>query len=180
MNREELIKCAEEYRRGPKIEGAEARWATFSAREGDLFGADLSDMPFGAINLYEANLVQTNLSRAYLRYADLSGVTAHHAQLKGTNLSHARLRQAKLCFADLTGADLSFAHMHRADLTGADLTGVDLHHAFLDNILLRDTNSIISCSATQNWRGLDCPKAPSKPTSRGNTGRPTISGSPSA
>ncbi len=86
------------------------------ARDGFLFGADLTRATLRGANLYGADL----------RGADLRG-----AYLSGANLSDANLTDANLTDADLTGANLFGANLFNANLTDANLTDANLFGANL-------------------------------------------------
>lgn len=74
---------------------------------------------------YRLNLVQVDLSKAWLGEADLA---------------HARLNRAKLSAVDLTGANLSGATLSGADLTAAELSGADLSSGYITGANLFATN----------------------------------------
>jgi uncharacterized protein YjbI with pentapeptide repeats len=78
----------------------------------DLRGVDLG-YPKREINLTGANLTDTDLTGANLRYINLTG-----ANLTGANLTKSDLR-----IANLTGANLSNTDLRNANLSGANLTG---------------------------------------------------------
>jgi len=74
---------------------------------------------------YQLNLVQVDLSHAWLGEADLA---------------HARLNRAKLPAVDLTGANLSGANLPGSDLTATELSGADLSSAYIAGATLFATN----------------------------------------
>lgn len=115
-----------------------------SARQLDLFGAELSDRNLQGINLNGANLQEAQLDGANLRNAELNRADLSKAQLNGANLTNAKLNEAVLLDAklnclmlkngekkcvDLTGAELNGANLAGAELNGADLTGAELKGA---------------------------------------------------
>jgi uncharacterized protein YjbI with pentapeptide repeats len=87
---------------------------TGSCTSCSLARADLS-----GLNLYEADLSDSDLSGA-----NLSGVNLTDADLSG-----AKLLNANLAGTNLTDADLSGANLLNANLAGANLEGVDLSDA---------------------------------------------------
>ncbi|PRX66194.1 uncharacterized protein YjbI with pentapeptide repeats [Nonomuraea fuscirosea] len=86
--------------------------------------------------LGRANMLDANLTGAYLARAELPGADLSRAKLTGADLINAKLTGAKLTGADLAGADLTAAMLGGANLAGArladaDLTGATLGHADL-------------------------------------------------
>jgi hypothetical protein len=84
------------------------------------------------------DLMNADLTNAYLYNADLAGVEFYGADLIRANLINADLAGAKLLGADLTAAllysaDLVGANLADADLTDADLEAADLTRADLTN-----------------------------------------------
>jgi uncharacterized protein YjbI with pentapeptide repeats len=92
----------------------------------DLIEADLSRAYLG-----EADLSGAHLRGAYLGEADLGGADLRGAHLRGTYLSQADLGGAHLSEADLIEADLIGAYLGGADLNGAHLRGAYLSQADL-------------------------------------------------
>ncbi|MEP0803075.1 NACHT domain-containing protein [Funiculus sociatus] len=101
------------------------------------------------------NLLQVQLTAAYLNHAWFADANLQHANLSwadltGTNLADANLQQANLSWANLAGANLSGANLSGAKLEGADLSGANLlktnltqanvSHACLFEALLDDQN----------------------------------------
>jgi hypothetical protein len=77
------------------------------------------------------NLLQVQLTAAYLNHAwfadaNLQQANLSWADLTGTNLAAANLQQANLSWANLAGANLSGANLSGAKLEGADLSGANL------------------------------------------------------
>jgi uncharacterized protein YjbI with pentapeptide repeats len=89
------------------------------------------------IDLSEANLCGTDLSRLNLTQAEL-----RKAKLNGANLSGANLRGANLIQADLSGTNLSGANISHANISRANLRGANLRNANLIQADLRLTNLI--------------------------------------
>jgi hypothetical protein len=109
------------------------------------------------VNLRGANLIETNLSKAFafMLGADLSNANLSNASLSKTNLiesnlskallSKANMRGAYLIDADLSNAymaetDLSNAVLSKANLSGAHLLDADLSEADLSEADLSDAN----------------------------------------
>jgi len=78
-----------------------------------------------------ANLSETTLTKADLRYAKLQGADLIFAKLQGADLSAANLQGADLSRANLQGANLIFANLQGANLISANLQGADLISAKL-------------------------------------------------
>ena len=72
-----------------------------------------------AADLRGANLCETDLYAADLRWADLRGANLCGANLCETDLRWADLCGANLCGANLCETDLSGANLYKADLSGA-------------------------------------------------------------
>jgi hypothetical protein len=108
------------------IPGANLRGASLS--EANLSGANLKDADLRDTNLGYANLTEANLSEANLGDANLSGRT----NLVDANLSRAFLSSTDLRGAFLGGAKLRDAYLWAANLSGAMLINADLAGAFLD------------------------------------------------
>jgi hypothetical protein len=87
-------------------------------------------------DLYEADFVGGNLSRANLSQADLHNADLHSANLSGADLSQADLSGVDLRGANLDGANLHGANLFGADLTAARVTGVDISEADLTGALI--------------------------------------------
>ena len=100
-----------------------------------VIGRRSTERDIREIDLWHANLVQTDLRKANLSNTTLDGATfraAHleHAVLRGTNLRNAELTNVYLHRADLRGAILEGATFSGGDLTEANLTGAHLTGAF--------------------------------------------------
>jgi uncharacterized protein YjbI with pentapeptide repeats len=87
------------------------------------------------IEINEANLAHTDLSRSNFRNADLGG-----AELVGANLGAADLAGADLGYADLTNANLAMANLRDAYLKDTDLDGSNLFNASLERANLNYAN----------------------------------------
>ena len=81
----------------------------------------------------DANLRDTNLSKASLEGPDLADAYLDEANLMDTNLSKANLE-----WASLSGASLYRAYLIRADLSDVCLSGADLTNANLSDAVWND------------------------------------------
>ena len=81
------------------------------------------------IDLKNANLIKTNLKRAFLIDADIRG-----ANLQGADLTDADLSRANLRDTNLKGANLRVADLQGADLSGANLEGANLIDVTMNNL----------------------------------------------
>jgi len=116
----------------------------------DLLNSDLSKQWLRGANLVGAdlrgarltgdNLLEVDISAANLTGADLSAANLTGADLSGANLTRTDLSRAKLPGANLSGADLSGANLSGADLSGANLTRADLSAAKLPGANLSGTD----------------------------------------
>ena len=61
----------------------------------------------------DANLLDADLSNAYLRYADLTGANFGYANLTDADLSYADLKFAFFYYATVTDADFSYTYWHQ-------------------------------------------------------------------
>lgn len=118
----------------------------------------------------KADLSNTDLSDAYLRWADLrhidlTGSNLEFADLKCAHLEYARLNNANFRGASLEGADLRYAHLEYAvlscailvdaNLTGANLYGADLSGVHLDGAILKDAS--LACAKNIPFIPYACP-----------------------
>jgi uncharacterized protein YjbI with pentapeptide repeats len=120
-------------------------WNQWREEHPDILQPDLSKAWLRGRKLEGAQLSYVDLKYADLRWADLSQACLTDVQLEGANL-----RQAKLCNADLRSADLNGADLREADLSGAflvearlawtDLRGAKLCSAVLDSANLFQAN----------------------------------------
>jgi uncharacterized protein YjbI with pentapeptide repeats len=110
------------------------------------------------IDLSEADLTRTNLSRGFgpdpyfsradlfganLRGADLKGARLEGANLRGADLSEADFSEAYLSEIDLSGARVSEAEFSFAWIGGAKFSSIDLSEAMgLDEVLYHDPSEI--------------------------------------
>lgn len=108
--------------------------------------ANLSRAYLVEVNLSEADLSRANLSEVDLFHADMSGINLSpgpdliQADLSRAYLLAVDLSQASLMSVDLSGANLTDADLWKANLAGADLTEANLTRAKLLNVDFRGTN----------------------------------------
>ncbi len=114
----------------------------------DLCDADLHDTDFS-----KASLGWVDLSRSDLRGACLRGADLHRAKLNEVVLRDADLSWAILYNADLRNANLCFAVLHNADLSRADLRWADLSHARLREAVLNGAK-LSEADLSEAWTEL--------------------------
>lgn len=114
---------------GADMEQVRMPWA-------DLTGATLADCSVRFGDLYDAILVNADLSGALLFATELGSSDLTNANLSGADLSYSYLNGADLTGADLTNADLTFAMLENADLSGANLTNANLTEVGLAGAIL--------------------------------------------
>jgi hypothetical protein len=88
----------------------------------DFVEANLMDANLSGAYLVDANLSKANLSGAYLTMANLYRTNLVGADLRGANLIGANLSKASLIDADLSGAHLSGALLIETNLERANLS----------------------------------------------------------
>ncbi len=98
-------------------------------------GADFTHAALG-----QADLADTNLSRALFNHANLAGANLANANLSGATLRFASASVADLEAADMSGADLRLACFNHANLSATDLRGAVLDHADLCGANLAKAN----------------------------------------
>ena len=124
-------------------------------RFANLKYAILNDVNFYKSDLRWANFYTTSLQHTNLSYADFRGATLNDAYICDSNLAHADFGDASL-----VGAYLSHSNLTKADFQGVNLAWADLRDCVFDNTDLRDCNFMYS-----NLRGskyvpyipLQCP-----------------------
>ena len=124
-------------------------------RFANLKYAILNDVNFCKSDLRWANFCTTSLQHTNLSYADFREATLNDAYICDSNLIHADFGDASL-----VGAYLSHLNLTRADFQGANLAWADLRNCVFDNTDLRNCNFMYS-----NLRGskyvpyipLQCP-----------------------
>jgi uncharacterized protein YjbI with pentapeptide repeats len=122
----------------PDLSGADLWQAKLI--EANLSGANLSDARLMMADLHRAVLIQADLSRADFREAPLYGANLSGAKLIEANLSRAKPIGANLSGADLRGADLSGAALMEADLSRADFREAYLYRTDLRRAKLIEAN----------------------------------------
>ena len=137
----------------------------------DLEGANLDGADFERADLKGINLKGAYFEGAFFERADLKGVDLEglsfgeesmqsgagvwtEADFEGANLKGINLKKADLKGANLEGADLRGANLKGAILEDADWMSDDSWQAFLEESLLDDIISDITC-----WRGANLKKA---------------------
>ncbi len=88
----------------------------------------LTEYKAGKRDFSDANLSNTDLRNANLRFADLSNAYLSNACLSNANLRNTDLRGADLSNACLSNADLSNTDLRNACLSNANLRGANLEH----------------------------------------------------
>ena len=124
-------------------------------RFANLKYAILNDVNFYKSDLRWANLSNTLLQHTNLSYADFREATLNNAYIFNSNLVHADFGEASFI-----GTYLAHSNLARADFQGANLAWAALRNCVFDNTDLRDCNFIHS-----NLRGskyvpyipLQCP-----------------------
>jgi uncharacterized protein YjbI with pentapeptide repeats len=125
-----------------------------ATRNSNLMEIDLSGAYLGGLNLSNANLGNANLGNANLRGADLSNANLRGADLSKANLFNIVLFDANLINANLSGADLSYACLSDAKLINADLINANLNSANLSGANLLSAKLI-----NANLSGADLSRA---------------------
>lgn len=105
---------------------------TLNTKDGVASALSLSALNGGACRAPgQANLVETNLSKANLSEIKLILADLRGANLEFADLSKANLSEADLSRVNLEGANLIAANLNQVNLSGANLTGVNLQRANL-------------------------------------------------
>ena len=104
-------------------------------RFANLKYAILNDINFYKSNLRGANLCTTSLQHTNLSYADFRGATLNDTYIFNSNFAHADFGDASLI-----GAYLSHSNLTKADFQGANLAWADLRNCVFDDTDLRDCN----------------------------------------
>jgi uncharacterized protein YjbI with pentapeptide repeats len=162
-----------------RVQAGHAVFVSADARAINLSGADLraADLSYGifegatlsnaklngasmyAINLRDAQLLRTDLSRADVRDAKLERAMLSLADLQDADFSAAKLVQANLTGAQLRGGIFLDTQFKNADLRGAILTGAVVREAHLDGVNVEGTDlrgaiglTVEQVCSTANWR----------------------------
>lgn len=103
-------------------------------READLSDTDLRKADLRYLNLKETLFNGSDLSKSDLRWTELQEATLADANLTNARILNCNLKEADLSGTILKNADLSNSNMKEAnvtdtDFTGATLTGVDISEA---------------------------------------------------
>lgn len=99
-----------------------------------LIGLEMVDFVMPAVNLRNAHLGGSNLSRSDLQYARMNPVFASGTRFLGTNLSGANMRTSDLAFTDFGSAKGNDGSAEPAILIGTILEGAFLESANLTDI----------------------------------------------
>ena len=126
----------------------------------DLRFANLKYASLNDVNFYKSDLREADLRRASLQHTNLSYADFREATLNDTNIANSNLTYADFDDASFVGAYLSHSNLTRADLQGANLAWADIHSCVFYDTDLRDCNFMYS-----NLRGskyvpyipLQCP-----------------------
>lgn len=104
------------------------------------------------LDLSDANLAETQLSRVDLQNSNLS-----HADLSYTNLSDADLMNADLSFTELTGTDFTKANLSQSDLSYSNITAPNFSHTNLSRADLR--GATLYCPEVKKSQPINLDKA---------------------
>jgi len=105
-----------------------------------LNGANLSGADLSKASLINASLSGADLSNADLRGANFSAADLEGADLGGANARRTNFSEANLEDCTLIGADLLRAECYSTDFAGSDLSNANLVGAVLINALLPEAN----------------------------------------
>ena len=126
----------------------------------DLRGANLKYASLNDVNFYKSDLRGVDLRKTSLQHTNLSYADFREATLNDTYIPNSNLTHADFGDASFVGAYLSHSNLTRADLQGANLAWADLRSCVFYDTDLRDCNFMYS-----NLRGskyvpyipLQCP-----------------------
>lgn len=104
-------------------------------RFANLKYASLNNVNFYKSDLRWANLCQASLQHTNLNYADFREATLNDTYIFNSNLSHADFGDA-----NLVGAYISHSNLTKADFQGVNLAWADLRSCVFDNTDFRDCN----------------------------------------
>jgi uncharacterized protein YjbI with pentapeptide repeats len=110
--------------------------------ETNLSGAYLVDADLRWVDLEGANLSGADLRRATLFGANLASANFRRANLRRAGFHRANFEGADLCRANLSQSILRMANLRGANLKGANLKGVHLGYTVLGNIDLSETKGL--------------------------------------
>ncbi|WP_233809379.1 pentapeptide repeat-containing protein [Paraburkholderia sp. HP33-1] len=130
---------------GQRINGGRIEALESLARQNvNLGGLEAPDAYFVGINLFRANLHDSNFSRAILGGANLEGAGLQRALLEGTYFGVANLRHAMLPAANLKNAMFLSTNLQGAYLRAANLEGTKFPNANLESANLTETKGLLS------------------------------------
>ena len=110
----------------------------------DLRFANLKYASLNNVNFYKSDLREADLRRASLQHTNLSYADFREATLNDTNIANSNLIHADFGDASLIGTYLAHSNLTRADFRGANLSWVDLHSCVFYDTDLRDCNFMYS------------------------------------
>ena len=110
----------------------------------DLRFANLKYASLNDVNFYKSDLREADLRRVSLQHTNLSYADFREATLNETNIANSNLTHADFGDASFVGAYLSHSNLTRADLQGANLAWADLRSCVFDDADFRDCNFIHS------------------------------------
>ena len=110
----------------------------------DLRFANLKYASLNNVNFYKSDLREADLRRASLQHTNLSYADFREATLNDTNICDSNLSHADFGDASLIGTYLAHSNLTRADFRGANLSWVDLHSCVFYDTDLRDCNFMYS------------------------------------
>lgn len=126
----------------------------------DLRFANLKYAYLDDVNFYKSDLRGANFCNASLQHTNLSYTDCRGATLNDTNICDSNLIHADFCDASLVGAYLPHSNLTRADFQGANLGWADLRDCVLDGTGFRDCNFIYANLRGSNYIPyipLECP-----------------------
>jgi uncharacterized protein YjbI with pentapeptide repeats/uncharacterized RDD family membrane protein YckC len=129
--------------------GEDERLGTFDDRIADLSGANLMQADLTGAFLSYSSMENANWIDATLKQAQLN-----QAALAGSNFSNANLMQASFQQANLTDAKLTGGNLVSADFTRANLQGVNA-----GRVQAQGANFVRSNLARSSWQGADFAEA---------------------
>lgn len=124
-------------------------------REEELDNPQGDNPIFRRVNLGGLDLVNVNLSSAFIPGIDLANTTMKNSNLRNANLVHADLGGADLSNADLSGADLRNTILYATNLQGATYTDDNTPEEICLELGLIDPQSDRNTCPTQFPQGFD-------------------------
>lgn len=126
----------------------------------DLRFANLKYASLDDVNFYKSDLRWTNFCNASLQHTNLSYTDFREATLNGANICDSNLIHADFGDASLMGTYLAHSNLTKADLQGANLGWTDLRDCVFYDTDLRDCNFMyanFTCSKYVPYIPLQCP-----------------------